>query len=158
MAGFLSRRQPREVGRASRDIVQRLQDEMDDMLTRFFGESRGMGGDLTPSVDVTESDSEIEIRMDAPGIKPEDIDIQLQGNLLMISGARRVEQEEQGKTYHRVERTMGSFARSVTLPCTVREEQVDAQYQDGVLTIKLPKPEESKRRRIEIKSPPMGGP
>ncbi len=151
MAGFLSRRQPRDLGRASRDIMQRLQDEMDDMLTRFFGEGRGLQGESLPMVDVSETAGEIEVRMDAPGVKPEDIDIQLEGNLLTISGVRREEKEESGRTWHRVERSMGSFSRTVTLPCSVREEQVQANYRDGILAITMPKPEEAHRRKIEVK-------
>lgn len=152
MAGFLVRRQPREMGRPSRDIIGRLQDEMDDMLGRFFGDGASFQGAVIPSVDMSETDTAIEIRMDAPGIKPEDIDVQIEGNLLTISGRREEEKEEKGRTWHRVERSMGNFSRTVTLPCSVREENVDAQYCNGVLTIKMPKPEEAKRRKIEIKA------
>jgi len=153
MAGQMTRRTPREMMSAPRDIIQRLQDEMDDMITRFFGDGRGASGELAPLLDVSETENEIEVRMDAPGIKPENIDIQLQGNLLTISGNRSEEKEEKGRTYHRVERSMGSFSRTITLPCVVREEQVDAQYADGILTIRMPKPEESRRRKIEVKAP-----
>ena len=71
--------------------------------------------------------------------------------MLTVSGERKEEREEKGKTYHRVERRVGSFSRSVTLPCPVREDAVDAQYKNGILTIKLPKTEEAKARKITVK-------
>jgi HSP20 family protein len=89
--------------------------------------------------------------MDLPGIKPEEIDIQLSNNVLTISGQREESKQEKGETFHRVERRSGSFSRSVTLPCAVAEDRVDARYTDGVLSVTLPKTDEAKSRKIKIK-------
>lgn len=153
MAGFLMRRPPREAAttRSSRDMVSRLQDEMDEMISRFFGDGRGLEMELPILADVSENDQEIEVRLDAPGINPEQISVEVQNDLLTISGSRSEEKEEKGRTYHRVERQMGAFARTISLPCSVREDAAQAEYHDGVLTIRLPKAEEAKRRKIEIK-------
>jgi HSP20 family protein len=102
-------------------------------------------------LDVAETEKSLEIHMDLPGVTAKDIDIQVNGNLLTISGERKEEKEEKGKTFHRVERSYGSFSRTVTLPCDVNENEVAAEYKDGVLTIKLPKTEESKAHKIKVK-------
>jgi HSP20 family protein len=90
--------------------------------------------------------------MDIPGMETKDIDIQVNGNLLTISGERKEEREEKGTTFHRVERRVGSFSRTVTLPCPVKEDAVDAQYKNGTLTVKLPKTEETKSKKITVKT------
>jgi HSP20 family protein len=131
-----------------------LREEVGDLVSNFFGEA-GDGwplGRMMPSLDLSETDAGIDVRMDVPGIKPDDIDIQLSGNLLTISGHRKEEKEEKGRTFHRVERRSGSFSRTLTLPCAVKEDKVDAQYHDGVLTINMQKTEEAKSRKIKIKA------
>ena len=87
---------------------------------------------MVPALDLSETDTAIEVRMDLPGITAKDIDIQVSGNVLTVSGQRKEEKEEKGKTFHRVERRYGSFSRSVTLPCAVEESEVAAEYHDGV--------------------------
>jgi HSP20 family protein len=89
--------------------------------------------------------------MDIPGMEAKDIDIEVTGNTLNVSGERKEEKEEKGKTWHRIERKTGSFARSVTLPSAVMEEKVEAAYKDGVLTITLPKTEEAKTHKVKVK-------
>jgi HSP20 family protein len=106
---------------------------------------------MVPALDMSETDSSIEIRMDLPGITAKDIDIQISGNVLTVSGQREEQKEEKGRTFHRVERRYGNFSRSVTLPCTVVESEVAAEYHDGVLTIKLPKTDESKAHKVKVK-------
>jgi HSP20 family protein len=126
---------------------------MEDLFSRFWGGSgEWMTGDLTPSLDVSESDNELQIQMDVPGIKPEDIDIQLSGNTLTISGERKEEEEKKDRTFHRVERRTGRFARTITLPYEVDEGNIEAREQGGVLTITLPKAETAQNKRIEVKS------
>jgi HSP20 family protein len=110
------------------------------------------GGRLVPTVDLSENPTSVEVRMDLPGLKPEDIDIQLANNVLTISGERKAEKEEKGKTYHRVERRRGTFSRSLTLPTAVAEDKVDAEYREGVLTVTLQKTDEAKSRKIKVKS------
>jgi HSP20 family protein len=89
--------------------------------------------------------------VDLPGVKPDDIDIRLSGNTLRLHGERKEEQQEKGRTFHRIERRRGNCSRSITLPCAVVEDEVAAEYNDGVLTVTLPKCEEAKSRKIEVK-------
>jgi HSP20 family protein len=133
--------------------MARLREEMDDLFSQFWGDGGDWSvGDLITSLDLSESENELQVRMDVPGVKPEDIDIELSGNMLTISGERKEEAEEEGRTFHRVERRTGRFSRTVMLPCDVDEGQIEARNEGGVLTIKLPKTETSKSRRIEVKS------
>jgi HSP20 family protein len=131
-----------------------LREEMEELFSRAFGEDVGAWSAerILPSLDLAETDGNVEVRMDIPGMDAKDIDIQVNGNLLTISGERKEEREEKGKTFHRVERRVGSFSRTVTLPCPVKEEAVDAQYKNGILTVKLPKSEEAKSKKITVKT------
>jgi HSP20 family protein len=106
---------------------------------------------LTPSVDLSETADAIEVRMDLPGVAANEINVQLSDNLLTISGERNEEKEDKGRTFHRVERSYGSFARSITLPCNCAADNVSAVCKDGVLTVKLPKTTESKSQTIQVK-------
>jgi HSP20 family protein len=136
------------------DPLAALQEEMHELRSRFLGDG-GEGwftGAIVPSLDMSETETSIELKMDLPGMSAKDIDIQVNGNVLTVSGQRDEEKEEKGKTFHRVERRYGSFSRSVTLPCNVVESEVAAEYRDGVLAIKLPKTEESKAHKIKVKS------
>jgi HSP20 family protein len=136
-----------------RDPFTALRDEMNDLRSRLFGdEVEGwFGGALAAPVDVSETDTAVEVRMDLPGAKPDDIDIQVSGNLLTITGQRKEEKEEKGRTFHRLERTSGSFSRSITLPAAINENEVAAEYRDGVLTITLPKSEAARPHKIKVK-------
>lgn len=136
-----------------RDPFAALRAEMNDLRARFFGngEEEWATGAMVPALDLSETDTAIDVRMDVPGVTAKDIDIQVNGNLLTVSGERKEEKEEKGKTFHRVERSYGSFSRSVTLPCPVMENEVAAEYHDGVLEIKLPKKEESKAHKVKVK-------
>jgi len=136
-----------------RDPFTALQEEMNELRARFVGDG-GEGwftGAMVPALDLSETETSVDVRMDLPGITAKDIDIQISGNVLTVSGQREEEKEEKGRAFHRVERRYGSFSRSVTLPCAVLESDVAAEYHDGVLTIKLPKTEESKARKIKVK-------
>lgn len=135
-----------------RDPWSLLRNEMNDLRSRLFGDDEGWlaGGNL-PSVDLSETENAIEVRMDVPGVKAKDIDIQVNGNLLTVSAIREEEKEEKGRTYHRVERQTGRYARTMTLPAPVIESEVAAEYRDGVLSITLPKTDESKAHKIKVK-------
>lgn len=137
----------------SRDPFVALRDEMSDLRARFFGNGEGewAAGAMVPALDISETDTALDVRMDVPGVTAKDIDIKINGNLLTVSGERKEEKEEKGKTFHRIERSYGNFSRSVTLPCAVAEGEVAAEYLDGVLTIKLPKKEESKPHKVKVK-------
>ena len=129
-------------------------EEVENLMSRLWegGPDGWFTGAGVPSLDMSETDTSIEAKLDLPGVKPEDVEIQLNGNILTISGERKEEEEEKGKTFHRVERRVGSFSRSITLPCPVEEDKVAASYKDGVLTVTLPKTDEAKTRKIKIKT------
>jgi HSP20 family protein len=154
MAGTLATRRPSRLPSLWRsDPLTALQEEMNQLRNRLFGdgEEDWFTGTIVPELDVSETETAIEVRMDVPGVTAKDIDIQINGNVLTVTGERKEEKEEKGKTFHRVERRYGNFSRSVTLPCTVVESEVAAEYRDGVLTVKLPKSEESKAHKIKVK-------
>jgi HSP20 family protein len=137
-----------------RDPFHTLQEELDDLLSRFSAEWDGewVPGAMTPTLDLSETADKLEVRTDMPGLKAEDIKVEVTGNTLRISGERKEEKEEKGKTYHRVERRSGTFARAVTLPCAVKEDKVTAECQDGVLTVTLPKSEEAKAHTVKVRA------
>jgi HSP20 family protein len=139
--------------RASRDPIQALRDEMNDLMARIWGgNSLQLSSVLTPALDLSETDNAYDIHLDMPGMKPDDIDIQVQGNVVRISGQRAEEKEEKNATYHCIERQTGSMSRTVTLPCDVNEDEVAAEYTNGVLTVKLPKSEQAKAKKIAVRS------
>lgn len=131
---------------------QAIREEVEDLVNQAIGdpETWNFSRLFAPSLDLSETDSTLEVRMDLPGIKPEQVDVQVSGNLLTISGERKEEREEKGRAFHRMERRCGSFARTVSLPCPVKEEKVDAQYRDGVLTITLPKTDEARSHKVKV--------
>ena len=132
--------------------------EMDRMFDRFFDglpASTGTGWQaLTPAVDIDETDKEMVITAELPGVRDKDVEVSLVGDVLAIKGEKKSEKEQKDGDSSYVERRFGSFARSVRLPFEVKDDQIDAQFKDGVLTINLPKPTDMQRsvRRIEVKS------
>jgi HSP20 family protein len=105
----------------------------------------------TPAVDILEKEDEYLVKVELPGVNKDDVKITLESNILTVKGEKHQEQEEKNQSYHRLERTHGSFQRSFTLPTTVRNDKIDATFKDGVLSVVLPKAEESKPRTIEVK-------
>lgn len=133
-----------------RDLIE----DLEDLTSRVLGD-RSDGwfvGSAIPSMDLTENDGAIEAKLDLPGVDAKQIEVRVNGNVMSINAQRKEEKEEKGKTFHRVERRTGSFRRSVTLPCAVAEEKVDARYHDGVLIVTLPKAETAKAHKITVKS------
>ncbi|QDV49640.1 Hsp20/alpha crystallin family protein [Gimesia fumaroli] len=128
-----------------------LRDEMDNLLSPFSGDG-GMVAGFNAMLDMSETDDAIEVKMDIPGIQPEEIEVEVIGNTLQITGERKEEQEEKGKTFHRIERTSGSFSRSVKLPCEVQSEHIEAECAEGVLTVKLPKSDFRKPHKVTVKT------
>lgn len=130
-----------------------LRGEMENMFQHFWDENGdGWGGQLmAPALDLKESDKEVTVRLDLPGVKAEEVDIQLNGNQLVISGERKEEKEEKNEKYHRIERRSGRFSRSATLPCAIQEDKIEAVMKDGILTVLLPKSPEAQSRHIEVK-------
>lgn len=117
----------------------------------FFG-PRGRQADFAPAVDVHEDNDRLVLCAELPGVLRDDIEIQVDGNVLTLKGERRLEGEEEGKRYHRVERAYGTFVRQFQLPTNVDSTQIDAELKDGILTLKLPKKQEQKARKIEVKA------
>jgi HSP20 family protein len=105
----------------------------------------------TPAVDIAEQQNEYVVKMELPGVNREDVKITLESNVLTIRGEKKQEKDTKEGSYHRVERSYGSFQRSFTLPTTVKSDKIDALYKDGILTVTLPKAEEAKPKQIEVK-------
>ena len=104
-----------------------------------------------PAVDIRETEEALVLSAELPGLTREEVEITLDNNVLTLAGERKLEKDAKGETWHRVERAYGSFSRSFTLPASVRTDRVEAVFADGILTVTLPKMEESKPRRISIK-------
>jgi HSP20 family protein len=108
-------------------------------------------GSWSPTVDIFDKGGEVVIHADLPGMKKEDIDVRVENNLLTIRGKKERKEEVKEEGYFRTERTFGAFSRSFSLPNTVEVGKIQADYKDGVLTLRLPKAEEAKPRQIEVK-------
>jgi HSP20 family protein len=122
-----------------------------DILDEFFNESLNYRKDsFMPSVDISETEKEFEVSVALPGMKKEDINVDLENGRLSISGERKFENEENNKNYHRVESGFGSFSRSFQLPDTIDEDSIVAKYEDGVLNITIAKSEEKVKKQIKI--------
>jgi len=133
-----------------------LRREMDRLFGEYFGRVRGteeeglVTGTWAPAVDIYETDDKVVLKAELPGLKKEDIDIQIRDNTLTLKGEKKFEKEVKEENYHRVERAYGSFQRSFTLPSTIKQEGIEASFKDGVLEISLPKVEEAKPKQIKI--------
>lgn len=136
--------------------IDRLREEFDRTLQNWWSDNGDFqkviaGADWQPNVDISECDDAIEVKVDLPGIKPEDVDISVFDNRLTIKGEREEEKETKEKTVHRVERRYGSFYRSIELPAGTSADDVSAESDNGVITITLPKPPEAQAKRIAVK-------
>ena len=134
--------------------LEDLYRDMDNLVQHLFGdENRQAARDsFAPTLNLAETEASYELSADLPGIKPEDVNVEVQEGQITISGKREVEKEEQGKTFHRVERQYGEFRRTIALPLPVDEQKITAAYKDGVLTVNLPKSEKIKPTRIPVQS------
>src|ERR1700755_506864 len=127
-----------------------LQDQINRVFNEAF-ERRGEESNLTtwaPAVDIYETEHELVVKADLPEVDPKDLDIRVENNILTIRGERKFEKNVNQENYLRVERAYGSFARSFTLASTVNAEAIKADYQNGVLTLSIPKREEAKPKKI----------
>jgi HSP20 family protein len=104
-----------------------------------------------PACDIYETDKDLVLKVEIPGIKKEDVKVSLENNVLMIHGERKFEEETKRENYHRVERDYGEFLRSFTLPPFIEPDKIFAEFKDGLLTVMLPKREEAKPKLIEVK-------
>ncbi len=130
-----------------------LQDRMNRLFSDQFsqlGHEDVLTGSFVPPVDVYEDENSIEVRLEVPGIDEKDIDIRMENNTLTIRGERKFEKEEKEENFHRIERRYGSFTRTFTLPSTVNAEDVNADYDKGVLKVRLAKRAEAKPKQIKV--------
>ncbi len=132
-------------------VFSSFQDEMNRVLDNFFSRETSYGTDWRPVVDVAETESDIIVKAEIPGIDPNDIDISITGDILTLKGEKKEEKENTGKCYHRVESSYGSFKRVINLPASVDVDKVKAEGKNGLLEITLPKKEESKTKKINVK-------
>jgi HSP20 family protein len=147
-------------------IIGQVKDDIDRVFDRFFAtpsfgemllpafpfEQMGTaGGEWAPVLDLTETDKEYVIRCEVPGIHKENLDINLSGNVLRIMGHKEAVQEGKGETYLYREREVGKFVRTLRLPVPVEEGKIDAIYQDGILTVHVPKAAAAVAKKILIK-------
>ncbi len=134
--------------------LSRMQSELDRLFDGFFprtGEDSEIPATWSPRVDLQDTETAYLLELDVPGMSKDNININFHEGVLSISGERKNEIADNGNDYVRVERRFGHFYRSFTLPKQVEENDITASYQDGVLTIAVPKSEEVKPRKIEVK-------
>ena len=131
---------------------------LQDRMNRMF-EDANRGGrpddpvsttSWSPSVDIFETENSITVKAEVPGVKQDDIELSLENNVLTLKGERRFEKDTNDENYHRIERAYGTFSRSFSIPAVVDEDNIAADYKEGVLTITLPKTEKARPKQIAI--------
>ncbi len=130
-----------------------LQDQVNRLFDTTFQQTRTGQADLAtwaPAVDIYESQNELTAKVDLPGVDEKDIDVRIENNTLTIRGERKFEKNVNEDNYLRVERAYGSFTRTFSLPNTVNPDAISASYHQGVLTVHMPKREESKPKQVKI--------
>src|SRR5713101_206415 len=130
---------------------------LQDRMNRLFRETQGnsqeeplTSSSFAPAVDVYEDEHNVTLKIEVPGIDEKDIDVRIENNTLTVHGERKIEKEEKEENYRRIERQYGSFTRTFTLPTTVDTESVSANYEKGVLKVKLAKKAEAKPKQIKV--------
>ena len=124
-----------------------IEDEFDRLMGRAYSRSAWV-----PALDVRETEDLFEVTVDLPGMAPEDVSVTFEAGVLTVSGTRQFSREETKETYHRIERSYGTFARQIKLPRTADTEKIEAAFDKGVLTVMVPKAEVAKPRTIEVKA------
>ncbi|MGD0196764.1 MAG: Hsp20/alpha crystallin family protein [Solirubrobacteraceae bacterium] len=129
-----------------------LQQDMNRLFNGFFDAPRAANGNarFVPAMDLVETDEHFVLRADLPGLREEDVKIELEDNVLTVSGERKAEHEDRKEGYYRLERSYGQFARTLTLPEGVGPEGVKASFDRGVLEVEIAKPEQRKPHRVTI--------
>jgi HSP20 family protein len=137
----------------------REMEEMTDRFGRLFGtwnrpfdvqESLKVA-DWTPAIDIQETEKEYLVKVEIPEVKKEDVHITVQEDILTVTGERKLEKEEKGKKFHRIERSYGTFLRTFTIPVDADETKIAAEFKEGLLLLKLPKLEKPRPKTIEVK-------
>jgi HSP20 family protein len=135
-----------------REVVA-LQNRMNSLFRDLSGNENNdvlTTASFVPAVDIYEDEHKVVLKLEVPGIKQEDLDVRVENNTLTVRGERKLDKEEKEENFHRVERRYGSFSRSFTLPNTVNTEDIQADYEQGVLKIRLAKRAEAKPKQIKI--------
>ena len=129
-----------------------LQDQVNRLFETNFPRRSDQSALTTwaPAVDIYETENELVLKADIPDVNEKDLDVRIENNMLTIQGERKFEQKVKEDNYLRVERTYGAFSRSFSLPNTVNTEAIQADYQNGVLTVELPKRAESKPKQVKV--------
>jgi HSP20 family protein len=132
-----------------------LENDFESLADRFFGpEARRFRGmrPIVPKIDLGETDAQFEVKAELPGVKPEDVRVEVMDGELSIRGEAKREEEQEGKTWRRIEREHGEFERRIALPTAVDRERVEARFADGVLTVTLPKTAQALSRQIKVQT------
>jgi len=135
--------------------ISALQERMNRLLSDFrvrapLGEEGMAQGAWIPAVDIYETKDSIVLNVELPGVSKEDLSLEVKDNTLTIKGEKKMEKDVNEESYHRMERTYGSFMRAFTLPSTVQQDKVKAKFKDGILEILIPKVEEAKPKQIKV--------
>jgi HSP20 family protein len=134
--------------------ISSLQQEMNRLFSTFFDAPAGPQGNgarrWVPAMDLVETDDQVVLRADLPGLSEADVDLSLEDNVLTLTGERKVEHEHKGEGFYRLERAVGAFSRSLTLPEGVDGDAIAARFDKGVLEVRIPKPEQRRPRKLQI--------
>jgi HSP20 family protein len=138
--------------------IDSLQGEMNRLFSTFFdtptraanGNGTATGRRWIPAMDLVETGAHFVLRADLPGITDGDVNIEVENNVLTVSGERRIEHEDKPEGYYRLERSMGAFSRSLTLPEGIDADAVTATFANGVLEVRIPKPVQAQPRKVQI--------
>jgi HSP20 family protein len=132
--------------------LEKLRREMDRMFERFWSEAPMIREGMIwgPDIDLSETDEEFIVRAELPGLDPRGVDVSLVGRTVTLKGEKRQERKEAGESYRLMERSYGSFTRTVELPTDVNAGQAEATYRNGLLEVRLPKTERAKPKKIEV--------
>ncbi len=151
MTSLLTQWRPSNGAPVAKDFFDRFFDEAFRNPFSLARASEDVGADWLPRLDIAETDAEYRFTADVPGLKKEDVSIAIEDNVLTLSGERKFEKDKKKENYHRVERSYGKFTRSFTLPASVDAAKASAEFKDGVLTVRVPKAETAKVRKVEIR-------
>ncbi len=132
-------------------IQERMNQIFEDALARSRGREEGLrSGMWTPAVDIYENNDSVVVKAELPGVERDQISVEVKDGILSLRGERRFEKEVKEESYHRIERSYGSFQRSFSLPVSVDQEKVTAHFRNGVLEVTLPKKEQAKPKQIQV--------
>jgi HSP20 family protein len=141
--------------------VDSLQSEVDRVFDAFFGtrpaNGNGAARRWVPAMDLAEDGEHLVLRADLPGLTEDDVEVEVKDGVLTVSGERKAEEKKEGEGFYRVERAFGSFSRSLSLPKGIDADKVTAEFDNGVLEVRIPKPEERKPHRVQIGSGSVEG-